>query len=463
MRIARTALALGVAAVIAASTVGIAVGADAASSSVTYSTTANLNVRSGPSTAKSILAVLPKGTTVAAAGAVANDWLPITYNGKTAYVCADYIKAATTTAPPATGPTQTAVTTQNVNLRSSASLTAAIVTVVMKGTTLTVTGVTSNGFTQVVVSGATNWVYTQYLTAGSTLATTPTKPAPAPTPAPSTPKTVLATATTTSALQQRASASYTATLLATVPTKATISLTGKSSGSYSQAVYKSKTGWVLTGYFTVTSAGTTGMTASKLPVAKKLVYVNDTNVNLRSGASTTSSVITTLAKGTPLAATGSTSGSFTAVIWDAQVRWISSSYVNSTAVALSAGGDLGSVTLNKLQPYGKAAVLEVRQQFPQIKTIYGWRASDTYSSDHPAGRAIDLMLPNYKSNKALGDQIAAYFIANATRLHVKYLCWQQRYYAISAGKWTPMPDRGSDTQNHMDHVHVSFYDSSATL
>ena len=461
MRIARLALFWGLAAVMAASGVGIAVSADAAPAA-TYTTTANLNVRSGPSTSTTIIATVKKGTTLAGDGAISKGWLPITYNSKKAYVSADYIKA-TSGKTPSTGSTQTKVTTVNVNLRAQASLTSSIVKVLMKGTTVTVTGTTSNGFTQVVVGGTNRWVYTTYLTdPAKTLSSTSTTSA-----ATSVPASKPATAVTTSALQQRATASYKGTLLATVPKGATLSLSGKSSGSYSQATYKSKTGWVLTGYFTLKSAGTTGMVASKLPVAKKLVYVNATDVNLRAGASSSSAKITEVDKPTPLAATGTTKNGYTAVIWDAQVRWIASEYVGASASTtptvstLSAKtiGDLGSSSLNKLQSYGKAAVVDIREHFPKIKTIYGWRASSAYSSDHPSGRAIDIMIPSYKSNEALGDSIATYVINNASRLHVKYVIWQQRYYAISAGKWTKMADRGSDTQNHYDHVHVSFYNS----
>ena len=119
-------------------------------------------------------------------------------------------------------------------------------------------------------------------------------------------------------------------------------------------------------------------------------------------------------------------------------------------------GDLGSSSLNKLEPYGKAAVVAVRAAFPQIKTIYGWRSSSAYSSDHPNGRATDNMIPDYKKNKALGDALAAWVIANGKTLHVTYIIWRQRSYTITRGSWKAMADRGSDTANHMNHVHISF-------
>ena len=101
--------------------------------------------------------------------------------------------------------------------------------------------------------------------------------------------------------------------------------------------------------------------------------------------------------------------------------------------------------------------MAVRAKFPQITTIYGWRASSSYSEDHPSGRAVDFMVPSYKTNKALGDKVAQYLIDNAEKLHVNYVIWRQRSYSIERGSWKKMEDRGGATANHLDHVHVSFF------
>src|SRR5690606_28024946 len=51
----------------------------------------------------------------------------------------------------------------------------------------------------------------------------------------------------------------------------------------------------------------------------------------------------------------------------------------------------------------------VAQRFPDVQTIGGWRASDPYP-DHPSGRAVDIMIPNYESNEGreLGNRIKNY-------------------------------------------------------
>ncbi|HBY24693.1 MAG TPA: ligand-binding protein SH3, partial [Propionibacteriaceae bacterium] len=73
--------------------------------------------------------------------------------------------------------------------------------------------------------------------------------------------------------------------------------------------------------------------------------------------------------------------------------------------------------------------------------------------------AIDVMIPNYRSNVELGTQIRDYFQANASKYHVRYIIYRQHIWTVaSAAKgWRYMADRGGDTANHMDHVHISVY------
>jgi peptidoglycan DL-endopeptidase CwlO len=84
----------------------------------------------------------------------------------------------------------------------------------------------------------------------------------------------------------------------------------------------------------------------------------------------------------------------------------------------------------------------------------------TYAGHHPsAERAIDILVSDVygevpSDNNALGDKVAAFALANQTENGIWYVIWRQRYNDGSG--WDPMEDRGSITQNHYDHVHVSF-------
>lgn len=77
---------------------------------------------------------------------------------------------------------------------------------------------------------------------------------------------------------------------------------------------------------------------------------------------------------------------------------------------------------------------------------------------HPTGLAVDFMVPLTDAGKTRGQAIAAYAIDNAEHLNVKYVIWYQQIYTVDRAEegWRDMEDRGSDTQNHVDHPHISF-------
>ena len=108
-----------------------------------------------------------------------------------------------------------------------------------------------------------------------------------------------------------------------------------------------------------------------------------------------------------------------------------------------------------LQPQTAAFKEEVAKLYG-ITSFSGYRPGD--SGDHGKGLAIDFMVP---VSSALGDQVAEYAIQNMASRGISYIIWKQRFYAPYDSKygpaytWNPMPDRGSVTENHYDHVHVS--------
>ncbi|MGV0340718.1 M23 family metallopeptidase [Corynebacterium mastitidis] len=97
----------------------------------------------------------------------------------------------------------------------------------------------------------------------------------------------------------------------------------------------------------------------------------------------------------------------------------------------------------------------VAQRFPEIDTIGGWRPFDPFP-DHPSGRAVDVMIPDWEGDhgRVLGDEIRDYLYANREDFHIEYMIWRQEYIP-SQGAGSVMEDRGSPTQNHFDHVHVT--------
>lgn len=134
--------------------------------------------------------------------------------------------------------------------------------------------------------------------------------------------------------------------------------------------------------------------------------------------------------------------------------------VISTTYEAPAAPDYAGLAVAKsenagLQPQTAAFKEEIANLFG-ITSFSGYRPGD--SGDHGKGLAIDFMVPE---RSELGDKIAEYAIQNMASRGISYIIWKQRFYAPfdskygPANTWNPMPDRGSVTENHYDHVNVS--------
>ena len=109
-----------------------------------------------------------------------------------------------------------------------------------------------------------------------------------------------------------------------------------------------------------------------------------------------------------------------------------------------------------LQPQAEAFRQDVAAQFG-LTDIGGYREGDP--QDHGQGLAVDVMVP---VGSEVGNQVAQYAVDNISNAGISYIIYRQQFYAPvdniygPANTWNQMPDRGSVTENHYDHVHVSF-------
>ena len=156
----------------------------------------------------------------------------------------------------------------------------------------------------------------------------------------------------------------------------------------------------------------------------------------------------------PQAATTATSDTATSTYQSEQSQTPSRTY-SAPAAPDYAGLAVAKSENAGLQPQTAAFKEEIANLFG-ITSFSGYRPGD--SGDHGKGLAIDFMVP---VSSALGDQIAEYAVKNMASRGINYIIWKQRFYAPYDSKygpaytWNPMPDRGSVTENHYDHVHVS--------
>ncbi len=185
-------------------------------------------------------------------------------------------------------------------------------------------------------------------------------------------------------------------------------------------------------------------------------------VNVRSAPSADSRSVDVLAAGAKVTITQNRVDGWQQVLHEGRARWVKASLLArekpaASRSAAAAGGGISSApcpTGSGMERGLTSNAIKVHRavchRFPQV-TNYGGNRADS-GSNHSSGHAVDIMVTG-----ALGDQIAAWLRANAGRLGVTELIWEQRIWTTQrAGDgWRSMSDRGSATANHYDHVHVS--------
>ncbi|MGI3785330.1 MAG: SH3 domain-containing protein [Janthinobacterium lividum] len=405
-----------------------------ATASTPVTATTELNVRAKPSTTAKIVGSLHRGQTVKSTSD-SNGWTKITYKGKTAYVSSRYVtQGAEVPTGDDVGKGETRTTTTQVNLREGPGLTEDVITVLDEGTEVVQTGNTSKGWTEVTVDSDKGWVSTQYLTGtGDGLPE------------------VTGTRTTTMDLNVRATSDADGKVIGLAEKGTKVSITGTTENARSQVVFKGKVGWVLAKY--LSNGDTDEPTAPPLPAVTGSRYATaDLTIRTTSGSDFTD--LGDIPEGTKISITGVQENSRAQIIWDGAVRWVTAKYLTKTKPS-SSGASPG--VEKGLKPNALKVLAAVRKNWPQIKTIGGVHPDPL--PDHPSGRALDLMLPSYKSaaGKKLGHDLSRWLEARHTELGINYIIYDQHIWNEQRDRegWRPMAGRGSDSANHKNHVHVT--------
>ena len=209
-----------------------------------------------------------------------------------------------------------------------------------------------------------------------------------------------------------------------------------------------------------TPEGQTAETTSLAPQATTLAEKQETQASTQAKSAVEATITPVEEKATETTATSleetSSNEATTAVptYQPEEKKTVSTTYVAPAATDY-AGLAVAKSENAGLQPQTAAFKEEIANLFG-ITSFSGYRPGD--SGDHGKGLAIDFMVPE---SSELGDKIAEYAIKNMASRGISYIIWKQRFYAPfdskygPANTWNPMPDRGSVTENHYDHVHVS--------
>jgi uncharacterized protein YgiM (DUF1202 family) len=399
--------------------------------------TVGVNIRSGASTESKILGGLYRGQTVTGISS-SQGWTKIEFAGSTAYVASRYLtKGTDLPVPKKIGAGTVKITTTALNLRTGPGLSYRVIKVLKEGTKVTMTGKTARGWAQLVNGKSTGWSSMQYLASSTT-----GRPS------------IIGKRVATTDLDIRTTSGADAKTIAEVKKGTALSVTGAIQNGRAQIIYKGAIRWVTATY--LTNLRSSLPTLPKLPKITGTRYAT-TALNIRSTYADKYRLITEVPRGAKLKITGVVKSGRMQIVYEKTVRWVTAKYLSKSAPR-SVPPSWRAVERG-LKPNAIKVHRAARTKFPQIRTYYALRAG--VFTDHSTGRALDLMIPNYKSasGKALGYKVAAWAKANARELGINYVIWNQHIWNITRDNegWRYMADRGGDSANHKDHVHITVF------
>ena len=185
--------------------------------------------------------------------------------------------------------------------------------------------------------------------------------------------------------------------------------------------------------------------------AGTLLALSD-GVTIHAAPDASSPVLGTLAEGQEVVVTAAKANGWRQVVLQDLPRWVRGTDLGTELPLGTEPCPVGSEA--GLMPDTVKVLRAVCAEFPEV-TSYGGQAG---RGEHATGQALDIM-----ARGELGDRIASFLQENQTELGIEYLIWEQRIWRpATSPDWRPMSNRGGDTANHIDHVHVTTYGSSAT-
>ncbi len=309
-----------------------------------------LNCRAGAGTSFSVVGVVSQGSVLTSRGASSNGWAPVVCNGKNGFVSISYVEVTTgggsgsgTTNPGGSGSakqgTGTVSNTGGDGLRCRTSaVSGAVIVVLAEGTVVTTRGAASNGWVPVVCNGQNGFISAQYFTAGSTSGGDTSKP-PTSTPAPgANTGYVKVTGTGGASLNCRSAASLSGMVITAIPAGSTVATRGGASNGWTPVTCANKAGYVSSTYVSSTSGGGTTDPGTSNPdpapgsgaTGSAVVDAGGDNLRCRTAASSSASVITSVAHGTTVKTRGASSNGWTPVICGGQNGFMSSQYLSTS-------------------------------------------------------------------------------------------------------------------------------------
>ena len=389
-----------------------------------------VNVRSQANTSSSIVATLNSGSSMPVTG-VSGQWYQVSYNGSTAYVRSDLMTIGTGSSSSSSSSSSDKTGTINasyVRLRSGASTSSGILATLQKGASMTVTG-SSGDWYSVRYNGTDGYVYKQYLTVDGESSSSSSSSGQ--------------TGTINAySVRLRAGASTSTTILATLNKGATMTVTG-TSGDWYSVRYNGTDGYVYKQYLTVGESSSNSSDPDVDPVSEDTGTIRGYYVRVRTGPSTSSSIITSLNTGATLDVTGIT-GDWYQVKYNGQTGYVYKSYLQLGEASSSSSSSSSSSTATG----DGAAIVAEAKKYLGVPYVYGGTSpsgfdcsglvyyvfmQEGYSLYRTAGAQYRNGVAVSRSELQIGDIICFYNSAMTSIGHVGIYVGDNQFIHASSG------------------------------
>jgi len=291
-----------------------------ASSGTFRTTTDGVRIRTEPSTEADVVALVHTGTNIEVLEHDPGGWSRVQVGNATGFVRSDFLRAHT-----GSGATASFQTTAGVNLRSSASTDANVITTLVEGTSVDVLEHDPAGWSRVRSGESTGFIRSDFLSRGGSGGGASAAAA--------TPASAVGTLKTTGNVNLRDGASTTNGIISTLAASTSVEVLENRADGWTKVRHNGAEGFIRSDLLSESGA----------PAATTILKTTGT-VNLRSGPSTSSSILKTFDANTDIEVLEVQSNGWSRVTHNGTAGFIRSDLLSASGASGAAIGTLKTVT-----------------------------------------------------------------------------------------------------------------------
>ena len=418
-------------------------------------TTSSLNVRSGPSTNKSAIGSIKKGSTIEIISTSSNGWHKIKFKNGYGYVSGKYISISSnsntntnTNSTSSIKVTHTGkVNTSSLNVRSKANTSSSKLGSLKKGSNVEIVEKASNGWYKIKFKKGYGYVSGSYISNVKSVNTSTGSSNSNSNNNTSSIKVTHTGTVNTSSLNVRSKSNASSSKLGTLSKGSKVEIVEKTSNGWYKIKFKKGYGYVSGSYISNvksvnTSTGSSNSNSNNNTSSIKVTHtgtVNTSSLNVRSKSNASSSKLGTLSKGSKVEIVEKVSNGWYKIKFKKGYGYVSGSYI-SNVKSVSNSNNNGSSSSNTEVKDETVTGLVTKHTQTAGKSL-----TDTIEVNNAYGRELKLQM--YNSSKKSWETKVTFTTKNDKTDSVKLVYPSQWYNQISS-KWRVYIPASNDLKSY---------------